>query len=170
MSKNYNNERIDESVCLYKFTGVFHSYTYFNLVNENDINSKTLIVIRSAWLISYQDKLADSLSKNTNVELLSKDDIKLVEQNNCDWLNKANFEEFAVKKGSVFSNIYNNNTEQVKKAVSLATKALDNNYPAVEISMLVLIPIISVLLILFSAIWLDERKIKKANNYQLSQA
>ena len=69
MSKNYNNERIDESVCLYKFTGVFHSYTYFNLVNENDMNSKTLIVIRSAWLISYQDKLADSLSKNTNVEL-----------------------------------------------------------------------------------------------------
>jgi len=96
--------------------------------------------------------------------MLSEDEIALLEKNNCDWIAKSRFKEFAVDKGSVFSNIYNNDTHYIKQAVSIANSVLDNNYPDVEISILVLVPIISVILMLFGAVWIEERKNKRNND------
>jgi len=166
-----SDEKTDENVCLYKYTGVFHSYTYFNLIqsdlsNDQKKEEKTLIVIRSAWLITYQNKLANSLlsykyidnTSSDRIELLSEDEEKQVKLNNCDWLTKAHFREYGVQKGSVFSNINNNNTEYIKKAVSIATKSLDDNYPDVEISILVIVPIISFFIALFIFGYIEDRK------------
>lgn len=129
-------EQIDETICLYKFTGVFHSYTYFNLINKDNSTDNTIIVIRSAWLITYQNKLSDDLAKVENVNMISAEDIKKLETNNCDWVAKAHYKEYGVFKGAVFSNIQNNNTDRIKKAVSIATNTLDDNYPFLEITLL----------------------------------
>lgn len=155
MSKS--SERIDETICLYKFTGVFHSYIYFTLNND------TTITIRTPWIITYQNKIKDSLLKNDNINLLTEQQINIIEKNNCDWITKANFREFAVQKGSVFSNINNNNTDQIKKAVSLSIESLDDNYPLIEIFMILLVPIIIIIALIIYLI-IDEIKTKKRNN------
>ena len=89
--------------CLYKFTGIFHSYTYFNLINKDNTTDNTLIVIRSAWLLTYQNKLSNDLVKVENVNILSSVDIKKLETNNCDWTAKAHYKEYGVFKGFNYS-------------------------------------------------------------------
>lgn len=96
-------EQIDETVCLYKFTGIFHSYTYFNLINKDNTTDNALIVIRSAWLLTYQNKLSNDLVKVENVNILSSVDIKKLETNNCDWTAKAHYKEYGVFKGFNYS-------------------------------------------------------------------
>lgn len=159
-------EQIDETICLYKYTGVFHSYTYFNLINQDNVTDNTIIVIRSPWLLTYQNKLSDYLDKKENIDMLPSADIKELEDNNCDWIVKAHYKEYGLFKGTIFSNIQNNNSNQIKKAVSIATKTLDDNYPFLEIILLVIGSIFSFVLSCVIVYYIrNGRRSDRAFNY-----
>ena len=168
MSSNQNTERVDEIVCLYKFTGVFHDYIYFELSEKNANNTDiAIITIRTAWLINYENKLKNYIidhydNDNDNqykITILSKDELKNRNIEKCDWKFKASMQEFGVDKGSILSWASNNDTSKItSKAISIAKTSLDDNYPAVEISLAVILPFVGLIIIAYVCEYIKKKK------------
>lgn len=150
MSKQ-NSERIDEAVCLYKFTGVYHDYIYFDVKNITN-NETTTAVIRTPWIINYSKKLEKSLEKIKVVDVaitVMKWDNDKEKEFKCDWIHKSKFREWFVNKGSVFITSNSNNEANNKLAVAFANTSLDDNYPMVEMLLTVFGSIILFILYVF---------------------
>ncbi len=138
MSTKHSSERIDEAVCLYKFTGFYHDYIYFSVKNITS-NEYVTAVIRTPWIINYEQKIIQSLENiNKPGFIITVDnwDSNMEKKFKCDWIHKAKFSEWAVQKGSIF--VLNNQTTELntvitKLATSTAITSLDENYPTVEI-------------------------------------
>jgi hypothetical protein len=136
---NPSSERIDEVVCLYKFTGVFHDYIYFRVKNTTS-NETDIAVIRTPWIINYEQKLIKTL-EDINENFVNKKELsisiakwnsKLESEHKCNWIHKANYKEWGVHKGSVFV-LSPANSLLSKYCVAFALSSLDENYPLLEI-------------------------------------
>ncbi len=121
--KTLNDDSILEVTCLGKYTGVFHSFIYFAKNNT----STDYYVIRTAWLITYPDRIKDSLKEK---------DLYVYEKNptsKCDWTLRSKIQQTAVERGY----IYQKNNED-KQLVEIASEILIDLYPSLEIALLVL--------------------------------
>lgn len=133
---NANNldDKVLENTCLGKFTGVFHSFIYF-AQNET---STDYYVIRTAWLITYPNRIKTELKKQN----------LYVYENNptskCDWTLKSKIQKFSIYTGF----IYQKNNE-VKNIQTKAGEILTSIYPSLEIGLICMPVIIIIFIIIF---------------------
>jgi hypothetical protein len=148
MSNVRSEERIDETVCLFKFTGVFHQYIYYEFENN-------IFLIRTAWILTYQNKIKDTLTNNKNITIITNFDEKI---NKCNWIVKSKYTEWAVNKGTIFSFASNNYTTDLieKKAIAIGVLALDDNYPIIEILLTIFGSILAIIVFIIIKIKLSS--------------
>lgn len=136
------SERIDENVCLYKFTGVFHKYIYYN-------SNGTDFVVRTPWIITYHNKIKNSLKENNKITIYddNEENDNKWEEKRCDWIVRTHYDEWLVSKGSVF--ISNDNYDSKAAGSAIGVRALDDNYPVTEMLLVVFGSILGFVLIIF---------------------
>lgn len=152
-SKNSNDDQINEISCLGRYTGVFHSYIYFN---QNE-SSKTYYVIRTAWMITYPNKIKTQLKSN-NLNIYNNNP-----SNDCGWKLISRITNIGIYTGYIYvKGNSDNNIEEI------AGNILRNTYPTLEIMLTIFIPIIIVIFIIIIILLITciNDKIKRNNtNY-----
>ena len=132
--KNILDDKILESTCLGKYTGVFHNFIYI----ANNETSDDYYVIRTAWLITYPNTLKNKL-KELNLNIFDSNP-----STNCGWTTLAHVQNSAVSTGTIYRK--KNNIDELNSAL---TEILSNNYPTIEILMTVFGSLFAVILFIF---------------------
>jgi len=132
--KNNLDDKILEITCLGKYTGVFHNFIYI----ANNETSDDYYVIRTAWLISYPNKLKNKLKEFNLIIFDSNPTTK------CGWTTLAHVQNFGVFTGTIYRK--KNNIDELN---SVLTEILSNNYPTLEILMIVFGSLFAVILFIF---------------------
>lgn len=156
MSNVRSGERIDETICLFKFTGVYHQYIYYEFENN-------MFLIRTPWILTYQNKIKSTLTNNINITIISDFDEKF---NKCNWIVKSKYTEWAVNKGTILNFASNNYTSDLieKKAIAIGVLALDDNYPTIEMLLTVFGSVLAFIIFIFIKIKLGSAS--SNNNYR----
>jgi hypothetical protein len=143
---NSNDDNIMEVSCLGKYTGVFHSYIY--IANNN--TSTDYYVIRTAWMITYPDRLKSAL-KEKNLYVMDKNPV-----DKCGWTLISKIDNYAVSYG----NVYRKNNED-KTLETIITSVVYDHYPSLEIFIICLFTVILPVILIVSCILYSELSSKK---------
>lgn len=123
INANKLDDKILENTCLGKYTGVFHSFIYFS----NNETSNDYYAIRTAWLLTYPDRIKKEL-ENNNLYVYDKNPtIK------CGWILRSKITNVGIYTGF----IYQKNNEN-KLLQDTASMTLSNLYPSLEIGLTVI--------------------------------
>jgi hypothetical protein len=147
-SKNSNDDQINEISCLGRYTGVFHSYIYFNK-NET---STDYYVIRTAWMLSYPNKIKTQLKSN-NFNIFDSNP-----SNECGWKLISRITNIGIYTGYIY--VKGNNVNTIDE---IAGDILRNTYPTLEIMLIIFMPIIGVILIIMVLFIYDKYKTNNDN-------
>jgi hypothetical protein len=150
------DEKIGEHVCLFKYTGAFHNYIYYEIDNNK-------FLIRTAWIINYHNKIKETLENTENVKIFYFDSDKQEKDNKCNWIAKAHFSEWLVDKGSIFK-FTNNPNITYEHGVSVGLKALEENYPLLEILIIIIFTLILPITLIIIYFYIFHTHLFKSNN------
>lgn len=128
-----SDDKILEITCLGKFTGSFHNFIYV-AENETDTN---YYVIRTAWRITYTNRIKRQLRDHK---------LWVFDHNpttNCGWTLLSKITNVGIYTGNIYRK---NNTN--RNIEDFAAELLFNNYPTLEILIMILIVILYCSLIL----------------------
>ncbi len=153
-SHEESDEKIGELVCLFKFNWLFHDYIYYE-INDNKF------LIRTAWIITYPGKVKKSLEIKEGIKLFNFQSKKMEKENKCNWIVKSHYKEWGVAKGSIFK-FSNNPNITYEHGVAIGLKAMDENYPLLEVMLLLLgMLVIPIVLILTCVYFLDKKEMRR---------
>lgn len=151
-----SDEKIGEHICLFKYTGAFHKYIYYEIDNNK-------FLIRTAWIVSYHNKIKKSLENKENVKIFYFGSNRQEKDNKCNWIVKAHFSEWLVDKGSIFK-FTNNPNITYEHGVSIGLKALEENYPLLEILIIIIFTLILPITLIIICYYIFQAYKSEKNN------
>ena len=128
--------------CLGKYTGVFHSFIFY-AKNET---STDYYCIRTAWLITYPERIRSELKKHGLTVLDSNP------TDSCGWTTLAHIEQYATETGDIYKK-----AATIDELANIGSEILYNIYPSLEMALAILIPILVLGICIYIRIYLDRQ-------------
>lgn len=144
------DDKILEITCLGKYTGVFHNFIY---ISQNQ-TSNDYYVIRTPWLLTYPKNLKNALKKK-KLYIYNKNPT-----DKCGWTTLAHIKNIGISTGTIYKK---NNT--ILELNSILTEILSNNYPTLEILLIVIGSFLATSLFIYIYIKCNSYKYNNNNNY-----
>ncbi len=128
------DDQILENTCLGRYTGVFHSFIYYS----NNQTSDQYYVIRTAWLLTYPDRIKNEL-KNKNFYVYDKNP-----STKCNWVLRSRITNVGIYTGFIYQK-----NEENKLLQEEGQNILTDIYPSVEIALTVIGSFIAVCILIW---------------------
>lgn len=134
------DDQILENTCLGRYTGVFHSFIYFS----NNKTSDQFYVIRTAWLLTYPNRIKNELKKKQFYVYDNNPSTK------CNWILRSKVTNVGIYTGFIYQKNIENKLLQEESA-----NILTYLYPSLEIALTVIGSFIAFIIICIAWIYIS---------------